>query len=53
MSSLDYQVGGNHYMIYPMQPIELIKKMKFIEGCIIKYALRKKSNEDLDELVLS
>jgi len=47
----DKQIGGNHYKSYSIQPIEFIvaNKLDFIQGNIIKYALRNKDGENPDE----
>jgi len=50
------QIGGTHYMKFSIQPIEFINKNKipFIEGCIIKYAMRwreKGGIKDLDKII--
>ena len=47
----DKQIGGKHYQSYSIQPIEFIvaNKLDFIQGNIIKYALRKKDGEHPDE----
>ena len=47
----DKQIGGNHYQSYSIQPIEFIvaNKLDFIQGNIIKYALRNKAGENPDE----
>jgi len=47
----DKQIGGNHYKQYKIQPIEFIvaNKLDFIQGNIIKYALRNKAGENPDE----
>ena len=47
----DKQIGGKHYKEYKIQPIEFIvaNKLDFIQGNIIKYALRKKDGEYPDE----
>ena len=50
------QIGGTHYMKFSIQPIEFIHKNKipFIEGCIIKYAMRwrkKGGIKDLDKII--
>jgi|TARA_R110000868_G_scaffold248075_5_gene504430 hypothetical protein len=55
-TSLDRQVGGNHYKEFAIQPIEFIVKNKipFIEGNIIKYICRweeKGKVEDLDKVI--
>ena len=45
------QTGGKHYIRFAIQPIEFIvaNKLDFIQGNIIKYALRKKDGEHPDE----
>ena len=47
----DKQIGGTHYKSYSIQPIEFIvaNKLDFIQGNIIKYALRNKAGENPDE----
>lgn len=47
----DKQIGGKHYKSYSIQPIEFIvaNKLDFIQGNIIKYALRNKDGENPDE----
>ena len=47
----DKQIGGKHYKEYKIQPIEFIvaTKLDFIQGNIIKYALRNKDGENPDE----
>jgi len=51
LKATDKQIGGNHYKQYKIQPIEFIVKNKldFIQGNIIKYALRNKNGENPDE----
>ena len=51
LKATDKQIGGKHYKSYSIQPIEFIvaNKLDFIQGNIIKYALRKKDGEHLDE----
>ena len=46
--AIDKQIGGNHYKQYKIQPIEFIvqNNLDFIQGNIIKYALRNKVGED-------
>lgn len=48
---LKYQVGGNHYKCFEIQPVEFITKNKlsFLQGCIIKRICRLKLN-DLDKI---
>ena len=47
----DKQIGGKHYKSYSIQPIEFIvaNKLDFIQGNIIKYALRDKDGENPNE----
>ena len=42
MSALDYQVGGDHYRDFEIQPVEFIarNRISFLPGCIIKRACR-------------
>ena len=51
LKAIDKQIGGKHYKEYKIQPIEFIvaNKLDFIQGNIIKYALRKKDGEHPDE----
>jgi hypothetical protein len=51
LKATDKQIGGKHYKKYKIQPIEFIvaNKLDFIQGNIIKYALRKKDGEHPDE----
>jgi len=57
LKATDKQIGGKHYKQYKIQPIEFIVKNKldFIQGNIIKYALRNKvgenSNEKWDKII--
>jgi len=46
------QVGGNHYKNYKIQPIEFItaNDIGFIEGNVIKYLLRFKEKNGLQDL---
>ena len=46
--AIDKQIGGNHYK-GKIQPIELIisHNLDFIDGNIVKYAVRKKKGESL------
>lgn len=48
---LKYQVGGDHYKHFKIQPVEFIvaNKLGFLEGCIIKRICRRKPN-DLDKI---
>ncbi len=51
LKAIDKQIGGKHYKEYKIQPIEFIveNKLDFIQGNIIKYALRKKDGEHPNE----
>jgi len=51
LKATDKQIGGKHYQSYSIQPIEFIvaNKLDFIQGNIIKYALRNKDGENPDE----
>lgn len=46
------QVGGKHYTGYKIQPVEFItvNKIGFIEGNVIKYLLRFKEKNGLQDL---
>ena len=48
--AIDKQIGGNHYK-GKIQPIELIisHNLDFIDGNIVKYAVRNKKSENLKE----
>ena len=50
-SSLDKQIGGSHYKNAKIEPIQLIvaHKLDFIDGNIVKYAVRKKDYESQRE----
>lgn len=52
MSSLDTQIGGDHYKELSIQPIEYIlaNKLGFCEGNVIKYITRYKSKNGLEDL---
>lgn len=56
MSSLDKQVGGDHYSKYKIQPMEFFHEnnIPMLEGSIMKYTLRHKDKngvEDLDKAI--
>ena len=48
--AIQRQIGGNHYKA-KIQPIELIiaHNLDFIDGNIVKYAVRNKKGENLKE----
>lgn len=52
MKALDTQIGGNHYKHYKMQPVEYFEKMKlkFIAASIIKYIVRYRDKNGLEDL---
>ena len=47
------QIGGNHYKDFKIQPTEFIhaNSIPFIEGNIIKYTLRHKHKNGLEDLL--
>jgi hypothetical protein len=49
---LDHQEGGSHYKKMAIQPIDFIyfNDIPFIEGNIIKYVLRHKKKNGLEDL---
>jgi hypothetical protein len=49
---LDHQEGGSHYKKMAIQPIDFIyfNDIPFIEGNIIKYILRHKKKNGLEDL---
>lgn len=49
---LDYQEGGSHYKKMAIQPIDFIyfNDIPFIEGNIIKYILRHRKKNGLEDL---
>ncbi len=51
--AIERQVGGSHYGAYEIQPIEFIHKNRipFIEGCIIKYVLRWRRKNGVEDLL--
>jgi hypothetical protein len=51
LKATDKQIGGKHYQSYSIQPIEFIvaNKLDFIQGNIVKYALRNKVGENPNE----
>ena len=44
----DRQIGGNHYQL-PISPLKFIlaNNLNFVDGNIVKYAVRKKKGESL------
>jgi hypothetical protein len=51
-SSLDTQIGGNHYKNYPIQPIEffIANQVPYAEAAVIKYVLRYKNKNGKEDL---
>lgn len=51
-SALDEQIGGGHYQIHKIQPIEYIhiNDIGFIEGNIIKYITRWREKNGIQDL---
>lgn len=52
MKATDHQEGGSHYKTFVIQPVEFIHKnnIPFIEGNIIKYVLRHRSKNGIEDL---
>jgi len=54
-SSLDIQIGGDHYKGFTIQPVEFIVKnnLSFIEGCVIKRICRydKPGGKGIEDLL--
>jgi hypothetical protein len=52
MSALNHQEGGDHYKRHKIQPIDFIydNEIGFIEGNIIKYVMRHKHKNGLEDL---
>lgn len=52
MSSLEKQVGGNHYKDLPIQPVEYIhaNALGYFEGCVIKYISRWRKKNGIPDL---
>lgn len=52
MKATEVQEGGNHYKGYEIQPIDFIHKneLNFIQGNVIKYLLRYKEKNGLQDL---
>jgi hypothetical protein len=51
-SALAVQPGGSHYKSYVIQPVEFItlNKVPFIEGNVIKYIMRHRQKNGLEDL---
>lgn len=52
MSSLQTQVGGDHYSKLAIQPVEYITKngLGFVEGSVIKYVTRHRSKSGAEDI---
>jgi hypothetical protein len=52
MTAKDYQVNGNHYKAFSIQPVQFIvqNELGFLEGCIIKRLCRYRCKDGLDDL---
>lgn len=52
MSSLEKQVGGDHYKKLKIQPIEFIiaNNLTYPEGCVVKYICRWKDKNGIEDL---
>ena len=50
LKATDRQIGGKHYQL-PISPLKFIlaNNLNFIDGNIVKYAVRKKKGETLKE----
>lgn len=48
----EIQIGGNHYSKYKIQPTEFIhiNNVPFIEGNILKYILRHRDKNGIEDL---
>lgn len=53
MSHLDTQISGTHYRKYSIQPTEFFyrNQVPFIEANIIKYTLRHKDKNGIEDLL--
>jgi hypothetical protein len=52
MKANETQIGGQHYAKYKIQPTEFIyaNSIPFIEGNIIKYVMRHKDKNGVEDL---
>ena len=50
LKATDRQIGGTHYQL-PISPLKFIlaNNLNFVDGNIVKYAVRKKKGETLKE----
>ena len=51
-NAFDVQIGGDHYKDYAIQPVEFIEanNLSFAQGCVIKYILRYKDKNGIEDL---
>ena len=52
MKASDIQIGGNHYKKYKIQPTIfcIVNNIPFAEGCVIKYMMRWKDKNGVEDL---
>jgi hypothetical protein len=52
VSAFNEQIAGGHYKDLVIQPVEFIHKngIGYIEGCVIKYLVRWRSKNGLEDL---
>lgn len=52
MTAKKHQVGGNHYQVQNIQPIDYIlaNELDFCEGNIVKYVTRWKHKNGIEDL---
>jgi len=50
LKATDKQIGGKHYKL-PISPLKFIlaNKLNFVDGNIVKYAVRNKDGESLEQ----
>ena len=50
LQATDKQIGGKHYKL-PISPLKFIlaNKLNFVDGNIVKYAVRNKDGESLEQ----
>lgn len=51
-TTLNTQIGGNHYKTFEIQPIEFIHKnhLSYIQGNVIKYVCRYRDKNGIEDL---
>lgn len=52
LNAFDIQIGGDHYKHYAIQPLQFIEanNLSFAQGCVIKYILRYKEKNGIEDL---